>query len=66
MASLSSRYVIVPTLNTESQGLEIKWPDFTQEGREWNLDLQSARDMNLTLRAPGPAAMGGKGHSMKL
>lgn len=32
MASLSSRYVIVPILNTESQGLEIKWPDFSQEG----------------------------------
>lgn len=65
MGSLSSRYIIVLALNMESQGLKDEVACLLSR-REWNLYLQSAKDMNLTLRAPGPAAMSGKGHSMKL
>lgn len=66
MGSLLSRYIIVLALNMESQGLKDEVACLHSR-REWNLlYLQSAKDMNLTLRAPGPAAMSGKGHSMKL
>lgn len=47
-------------LNMESQGLKDEVACLHSR-REWNLYLQSAKDMNLTLRAPGPAAMSGKG-----